>query len=573
MLLARRLLLSGMATLVVLVACECALRALSLPRGNIDFQFLGGALDQKDVFESDPELFWRLRPDTEQLLANTVGLRGFLPPEEKQANEVRIACVGDSCTFGAMARYEEAYGMRLERKLQAADPGRRYVTMLAALPGFTTQQDRVLFDSVVAPRRPDVTVFYCGGYNDYVAAVGKSDRERYAATRGLGSLRLVRLISLALEGIAGQRNQKAVRKAFLHGDDALPCRVPLDDFEENMRAMALSARAAGSRIVVIVPPLPESTLTRLPIALRYREKVKELAAEWAVPVLDAPELFDLNAVKEEVDGLPARQAGLWPCFTDWVHPSLLGHELLADGLFTLVEPMVPPAGDGPTTGAASEIELRSIRSASLPAGSRGEIRVKGINLDRLTVEDRVFLGPYWIRDAAVIAGDLVLHTRHDLPPGRYAICVRTATGPITMPDLLELRPPPLQAELERLGERRLRIRASTIARPGWSVQLWLSPRLREHAVMTRYGEFALAASRDGLLPGMPCAPFLFTRLNLPRLSGECGLDGTWSSELEFDLDPADKMFDTVHVQALLLPPPPRRDPSSLLSAVRSLKIR
>ena len=128
-------------------------------------------------FVPDAERFWRLNPTGKKYLANKAGLRGWWPDRDKLDNELRILCIGDSCTFGHGVRCEDAYGMRLERLLQERLPGHVVRTVLGALPGYSTKQSLALLERHAGDLRPNLTVFYCGTWNDYVPAMLHNDDE------------------------------------------------------------------------------------------------------------------------------------------------------------------------------------------------------------------------------------------------------------------------------------------------------------------------------------------------------------------------------------------------------------
>ena len=155
------------ATGASLVAAESVLWIAGLPGPAGDFHHLRGLGHDSTLFEPDPELFWRLRPGDPFEPANAHGLRGPLPAPVRSDDDFVVVCVGDSCTFGAGVRYDDTYGALLERTLRRARPRQRIDVVLAAMGGWSSHQDRVLFDRLLESLRPDVTVLYTGLFNDY----------------------------------------------------------------------------------------------------------------------------------------------------------------------------------------------------------------------------------------------------------------------------------------------------------------------------------------------------------------------------------------------------------------------
>ena len=176
----RVLLLLG-SGLLALVLAEACLWLLDIPKNISSFRFLGNVFDMADVaeaFEEDLDLFWRLRPDTNLYRVNDMGLRGPEVARKKSPRDLRVACFGDSCTFGSHVRLEDTYAWLLQESLQKELPNRRVQAILAGLPGFSSYQSLMLFQKHIAARKPDITVLYIGGYNDYVPAMLESDVQR-----------------------------------------------------------------------------------------------------------------------------------------------------------------------------------------------------------------------------------------------------------------------------------------------------------------------------------------------------------------------------------------------------------
>ena len=102
-----------------------------------------------------------------------------------------------------------------------------------------------------------------------------------------------------------------------------------------MRFMVRAATESGSHVVVIVPPLAAGALEETPVAVEYREALREIAAEYSAQVLDAHRMFE-NYVREcPADWRLSFGKGRL-CHFDLVHPTSKGHALLADGLFELL---------------------------------------------------------------------------------------------------------------------------------------------------------------------------------------------------------------------------------------------
>ena len=102
------------------------------------------------VIETDPELFWRLIPNTElprdawPLRGRVANAQGLRESEEvaarSTADEIRILFLGDSCTFGSGLLLEEGFVQRTEDLLALAFPDVPVESINAGVPGYSLFQ-------------------------------------------------------------------------------------------------------------------------------------------------------------------------------------------------------------------------------------------------------------------------------------------------------------------------------------------------------------------------------------------------------------------------------------------------
>lgn len=551
---ATRLLLATCATVVTLAAAELALRVLGLPAQIESFRFLGAELGS-DEFIADDELFWRLAPGVNYEV-NALGLRGWLPRGAKGAHDLRIACVGDSCTFGVAVRYEETWGVLLERALRAVNPGRRVESILAANPGYSTHQNRLLYERHVLPLAPDVTVLYVGGWNDYVAAVGPNDRERTA--RRESRWHASRIVQLLSRSDAGDRDE--VMAAFNRDEAPFGRRVPLADYETNVRAMIAAARDIGSVVLMVLPPLTQASLQRHPSALDYRAATTAIARATNVPIFDAPARFQEAHAAAPPDWR-ARPQGEWPCLGDWVHPTVMGHRVIAEGLVELLREHWPALFDG-GSGAPAPI-IDTVTPGELTWFAAPSLRIRGRGLASGGI-DRVWLGDAWLREFDVLDDTTIdVPLTRALRAGDHVLELLTPAGTVRAPTPVRVIAPELRATIARTGDR-IAIEVTCAGRPDWPGTLWLSPALRPEPADTRYGPFALVAEPDGRPPGFPLTPFYFDRPHLISRQGRCGADGIWRERIEHDTG---ANLEAVCLQAMLVNPAVHGD-AVLTQAVR-----
>ncbi len=552
----RVVLLLGSAALALVLAETC-LWILDIPKDIASFRFLGNVFDQAGVFEEDADLFWRLDRNTDRYQVNQLGLRGPDVPRVKGPRDLRIACFGDSCTFGSYVRLEDTYGWLLQEHLQQRLPNRRVEVILAGVPGYSSHQSLALFRKHVAPLKPDITVLYIGGWNDYVPAMGESDGARSARLEAeRNSLwRRWRLVRLGFRVVARERHLTPAEyvAAFERGEAPDGRRVPLEMFRNNLGTLLREAReAAGSEgtVLVLVPPLPAETLAKYPVALEYRDAVRGVAQAMGAPLVDPTAVF---AARGNVAGaeLPEPYRGCWPCFVDWVHPSVLGHRLLATALAGALDQrrfQYPPSGQHTT--------LRNPRPPAVVAGAGQLVTVAG---DPSWRHARMKAGRWWIpefllRPVATTGHEprlWDLHLPATVPPGTYSLHLVNEHGLTTCPTTLVVQPPPLLAEISRQGHT-ITLRFQITGPADWPVGVWVSTAKRAKPAPTRFGLFHLVADPDGRLPGdREDTPFMFLRLRLPQAVGTIPADGTWRHEIEVDIEKLGTVPEQIHVQGLL----------------------
>ncbi|MBM3464134.1 MAG: SGNH/GDSL hydrolase family protein [Armatimonadetes bacterium] len=86
-------------------------------------------------YRVDPILGWSLAPRPD---VNRFGLRGPEVAEKKEANEVRILCLGDSCTYGSGTIAEHSWPARLQAHLQALRPALKITVLNGGVPGYNS---------------------------------------------------------------------------------------------------------------------------------------------------------------------------------------------------------------------------------------------------------------------------------------------------------------------------------------------------------------------------------------------------------------------------------------------------
>ncbi len=299
LLFAAGLLLIEAAARVWLALSSRPLAAIDLRSGSIEtawFDILEQDLKTDgqvpSLYLPDPELFWRLRPDTALEVENRVyktrtrpvtwrieinaeGQRGAPHPRADESSPV-IAALGDSCTFGFRVGEDETYPALLQTSLREHGMPRAAVINYG-VPGYTSFQGRRVLGKLLARHRPDFVVLAFGANDlelDVASDAAKAERisplrlRLYTALNHLATARL-------LGRWEGARRTEPERPAQ-------STRVSPAEFRENLLAMIRAARGAGARVILLDLVL---------IGPVFREAIEELARQESVPWLDAREIL------------------------------------------------------------------------------------------------------------------------------------------------------------------------------------------------------------------------------------------------------------------------------------------
>ncbi len=204
--------------------------------------------ERNSFHEEDAELLWKPVPGFERgyVRINSAGLRG---PDvgPKEPGRTRILLVGDSVTFGIRTPWENTLGFFLEQMLNSRPDAQEVEVLNAGVIGYTSHQGRILLEQRLREFQPD-WVIVTFGYNDHHNAQ-LSDREKtQRGTQNLvsGWMRKTKSYS-ALQRIRPRTEDPIER-------EPVP-RVSVDDFRENIRAIAELSLEAGARPCFLTTPI------------------------------------------------------------------------------------------------------------------------------------------------------------------------------------------------------------------------------------------------------------------------------------------------------------------------------
>ena len=335
------------------------LEAIALPYvADDDYGPVPPWTDSTRVLERDPALLWRNRAGVERRYVDLFTpmrteadrialLRRFQPslPEflvhsprwtialnswgfrsrefevPKPRGRVRIVCLGDSWTFGANVDQDQAYPQRLEALLRRAYPATDAEVLNLGVFGYSSYQGLTLLRRHVQALQPDVVVIGFAmndsrvpGFRDEDVA-GKPPSAVDRAVALAGRSEVVRLGHYLVASALHRPTSLAelLKATDRREDDPRPARqkyvgveawtrVPLADFERNLKAMIALAREHGAGVVLLFNELwPDSP---------YRTAIERVATAAGVRWVDSQRLI-ARARREREDDLQ-RVRGLTP---------------------------------------------------------------------------------------------------------------------------------------------------------------------------------------------------------------------------------------------------------------------
>jgi lysophospholipase L1-like esterase len=285
------------------------------------------------IFEGDPLLFWRLKPNLHNAIwdftvvsTNAQGLRHDRALGRKAAGSLRIVCLGDSVTFGyrvpvVFPDHPEAwdtdarpYPMLIERRLRAANPGREIEVVTLAVPGYTSQQGLAWLQREIAALDPDL-VTLCFGWNDVNMRPAADAVTMPMDGWSTGCRALVSRSQILLRATRWLHGLRSASASI-----ALTARVSKDDYVRNVLAAQRLAERHGAA-ALIIGPVYRDTVTNPPEAerlARYREALRLAAQGERLAYLEIAELTERS--------FPENRA----LFGELIHPDSIGHALMAE---------------------------------------------------------------------------------------------------------------------------------------------------------------------------------------------------------------------------------------------------
>jgi lysophospholipase L1-like esterase len=243
-----------------------------------------------EAFRGNP--VWRIA-------LNGDGFRSGPMTKDKRAGALRIACIGDSWTFGMNVNQDATYPSRLEAILKQREPRADLDVMNFGVLGYSSFQGLELLKHKVLALHPDVLLIGFGmndsevaGYRDKDVGKGGAPSWRDRAKEVAASSETYSLLKYFAQTLrfhpqsmgdflkADVKTESSKGGEVVNYSEIEPwTRVSPVDFERNIREMATLAHSQGARVVLLDNELwPESP---------YRPVLTTIARDEHIPLVDS----------------------------------------------------------------------------------------------------------------------------------------------------------------------------------------------------------------------------------------------------------------------------------------------
>ncbi len=291
------------------------------------------------------------------------------PPEPAPEDLLRVIVVGDSCIYGVAVDAAHTIPARLSDALDARGLGPDRVRVLAlGVPGYSTIQQRTLLEEALGQLSPDAIVLYPAAWNDQAPNLWKDDLTLYRARVNPSLLDRAKASSRLVSTLAGRvprPDPDVLIEAWGRGEPILGTRLSESALDTSLVALIGRAATAGVPAVVVVPGHPPGTVADHPRTVADRDRVRRIARQFGVPLVDTPALLDA------APGPPERY------FADFVHPSPEGATLIADATADTLAPLLAAAHPA-TTRAPPPLAIAGVAPGM--ASTLGDARLT-VSLD------------------------------------------------------------------------------------------------------------------------------------------------------------------------------------------------
>jgi len=282
------------------------------------------------------------------VVINSQGLRDDPISLEKPRGVYRILGLGDSVTFGWQVGQGETYLARLESMLNTDDPSRRYEVINAGVPAYNLGNELAYLKEYGIRYQPDLVIVGFCVLNDADGVQAVYARNGNIASVPLDSPFAPTDAGGVVARIKGFLRRKSYlyhfvtqqygmlrsrwRKSSQTSDTALRWPFPLkkeDELWERITSQILEmqdvAEEHGAGLLLVIFPVEAQVMSE-DAPLVPQEVLVDFAQRIGIPVVDPLPVFR------------GHESSL--VFTDeFSHPSVLGHRLVAEEVFNILQGM------------------------------------------------------------------------------------------------------------------------------------------------------------------------------------------------------------------------------------------
>jgi len=322
----------GFATLFAVSAVEVYLRYqvhgsvsavwTAIVKGDVPYANLGS----EGRVRYDPELNYRLNPDHPGI--NSIGIRGDEVSLDKPAGIQRVVVLGDSVAWPEDG-FVKLLGDKLVGKAEVIN---------AAIPGYTTHQERILFGRELLKYKPDLVILqvclndnhrFLHRFDSRGGMIWSQEAERALLPSKGDPLALLPNWSYLVIRIRLAYMRMTRPRSRFPWDGAPDFVTGWRDegwerFREEFSLLRRAAESINSRVTVVVFPFaPQFRLDLLEededYVLKPQRILRQICDELDVPLLDMYPVL--------------RDNGDWDLLPDRIHLSEEGHVIAADALY------------------------------------------------------------------------------------------------------------------------------------------------------------------------------------------------------------------------------------------------
>ncbi len=329
----RRLLFSVAMFVIVLGTAELAARFLGTAAIELASSPLPLAEEGAPNLLGNPYLLWEMSPGLRQEMEidvhiNRYGLRGTEWELDKPEGIRRVMAVGDSSVYGFGVHDDQVFTAFLDQAL-----GDKVQVLNSAVPGYSTYQIINLLEIRSLAFQPDLLIvaslwsdnnFDSFVDSDMLAAYSSfRNRSSRGVKERLKASSLFTVLDYKLRVVRKFPEERRVGWMVGRGEKIGKRRVPINEYARNLETMAELAHGVGCELLFVILPNSEDMLSTYEQGAAwdpYREVMADSARRHGAPLLDMPELF--RASRRAQDEL----------FLDEMHPTALGHRMIADAI-------------------------------------------------------------------------------------------------------------------------------------------------------------------------------------------------------------------------------------------------